>query len=730
VQDGYKLVERIGKGNFGEVWRAEAPGGVPAAVKIIYRPVASQEADRELQSLELIKRLQHPYLLQTQAFWLVDDQLHIAMELAEGSLRDRARECEKGGKVGIPLDELLRYFREAAEALDYLHGERVLHRDVKPENILLLKRHAKVADFGLARLLQDNRQSVSASSAGTPRYMAPEMWRNKVSPFSDQYSLAMSYAELRLGRQLFESNNMMDVMLFHTVETPKLFPLGDAEQAVLLRAMAKETNQRYPTCSDFVAELEKAARSTPDPVAARLNSLVQAGSPSSDSAGTCVPSFASPPVSSGQATSTSGSPTEIHVAQDWRPADERSATQVIGASPWRRFRWTAGSTLLLLVAGGIMWHFIPTGPPSSNQNGGGGSHFPPSFALKVDDLKLMAGEEKAVTIRLDRDHFQDAVKLAVSQLPRGLRLKDGFIPDGADSVSLAVGASRKAHAGNYEVKIHASGGGREGDVSLPVVITPYLPAQCRADAAAEIVKDADNDTYYNRIDYLLPDGTPVPFVLIPRQKTGDPPTFYIMENKVSGHLFREFAAAAPAHGTSPEWQKGARADGKDMGIANEQLPALRVTVADAHHFARWLGGALPTPLQWDKAAGRYHDNPGEGPFRGPWKETDKNAVAVNRAKEGPLPVGTATADVSPFGCHDMAGNGREWTRQLEGQGTIPLAQPSEQTRVILRGRSYMATSPLQYEELEDNRNLVSSQYYLIPSHHTGFRVVIELNSQN
>ena len=91
------------------------------------------------------------------------------------------------------------YFTSAADGLDFLHSRRVFHRDVKPDNILLMNGHAKLADFGLARAQE--RVDTSVSFAGTPVYMAPEVWRGKYRPESDQYSLAMTYAELRLGRR-------------------------------------------------------------------------------------------------------------------------------------------------------------------------------------------------------------------------------------------------------------------------------------------------------------------------------------------------------------------------------------------------------------------------------------------------------------------------------------------------------------------------------------------------
>jgi serine/threonine protein kinase len=255
---GYRPGEILGRGNFAEVWRAEAPGGIAIAIKIVTQPLDNDAAQREQQSLELVKKLQHPALLSTTAFWIIQNRLVIAMELADGSLRDRLQECKSRGLKGIPAEELLSYFRDVATGLDWLHWQGVLHRDIKPENILLMKGYAKVADFGLARANTGKAAMMSVSFAGTPAFMPPEMWSGKAGPRSDQYSLAFTYAELRMGRRPLEGDDFVQVMTSAIEGEPDLEGVPPAEQTVLRRALAKRPEERFETCEEFVEALERA----------------------------------------------------------------------------------------------------------------------------------------------------------------------------------------------------------------------------------------------------------------------------------------------------------------------------------------------------------------------------------------------------------------------------------------------------------------------------------------
>lgn len=260
AEQQYELVRELGRGMFGEVWLArKKPSGIEKAIKILLQPADRDAAQRELKSLELIKNLRHPYLLATEDFWIANNRLHVVMELADGTLRARLKHHQQQGSAGVPLEELFRYIAEAAEGLDFLHAQKITHRDIKPDNILILHGHAKVADFGLARAQEQLVESMSL--AGTPAYMAPEIWGGEGGPASDLYSLAFVYAELRQGRSPMKPRPFTELMKAHQAGAFEFSDIiTDAERAVLRRALALKPGDRHPTCTAFVAELAGALR--------------------------------------------------------------------------------------------------------------------------------------------------------------------------------------------------------------------------------------------------------------------------------------------------------------------------------------------------------------------------------------------------------------------------------------------------------------------------------------
>jgi serine/threonine protein kinase len=256
---GYKLVERLGGGGFGEVWKAIAPGGLPKAIKFVYGDLQAASGDgvraeQELKALSRVKSVRHPYILSLERYDIIDGQLIIVMELADRNLWDRFKECRGQGLPGIPRDELLRYMKEASEALDLMNIDYQLqHLDIKPQNLFLVHNHAKVADFGLVKDLQGMMASVTGGI--TPVYAAPETFDGWISRFCDQYSLAIVYQELLTGQRPFNGTNVGQLIMQHMRSTPNLSSLPATDREAISRALAKSPDDRFPKCQDFVRSL-------------------------------------------------------------------------------------------------------------------------------------------------------------------------------------------------------------------------------------------------------------------------------------------------------------------------------------------------------------------------------------------------------------------------------------------------------------------------------------------
>jgi serine/threonine protein kinase len=257
---GYTLSTRLGSGGYGEVWLAHAPGGLTKAVKFIYGSFHDKRAEHELRALQRIKDHRHPFLLSLERIEVVNGRLVIVTELADHSLKDRFDQCQREGLRGIPRDELLRYLHDAADALDFL-GEKhgLQHLDIKPENLLLVAGHVKVADFGLVKDVGNSQASLVAGL--TPLYSSPEVFQGSPSARSDQYSLAVLYQEMLTGMLPFSGVTAAELTLQHLHDEPDFSLLPTADRYVLARALAKDPSQRYASCSELATALLNAETS-------------------------------------------------------------------------------------------------------------------------------------------------------------------------------------------------------------------------------------------------------------------------------------------------------------------------------------------------------------------------------------------------------------------------------------------------------------------------------------
>lgn len=272
---GYRLIEPLGSGGFGEVWKCEAPGGIYKAIKFVHGTSKGVDercvgAEEELRAVQHIKSIRHPFLLSIDRVEIVEHELVIVTELADQNLNELLQKYQTLGKPGVPREEILSYLREAAEVLDLMnHKFDLQHLDIKPHNLFLVSNHVKVADFGLVNRLSSNGATTVQPPLGavTPLYAAPELFQGKLSRHCDQYSLAIVYQELLTGSLPFAGRNSRQLLVQHTQAEPELAPLPAGDRPIIARALAKNPEHRFASCMALIQALagETAPRPKSDP---------------------------------------------------------------------------------------------------------------------------------------------------------------------------------------------------------------------------------------------------------------------------------------------------------------------------------------------------------------------------------------------------------------------------------------------------------------------------------
>ncbi|NMC18963.1 MAG: protein kinase [Thermogutta sp.] len=241
-----RLVKRLGRGGFGEVWQAESPSGVRSAVKVSLDPIDGENpaVKKELQNLDLVKTFSgHPHIVGLLDYWLVTGFLVTRWESAtDGNLLDMLERNRSAGQPGIPLKQLRKWIAEAADGLDFLHANGIYHRDIKPENLLLFHGHVKIGDLGLMKLA--GASTASHSGSGTFGYLPPEAWEeHRLTSTADLYSLAATYVKLRTGREPF-GTSPVEIADRQMRGRPVLARLTEGEAKWVRRALAPRPEDR------------------------------------------------------------------------------------------------------------------------------------------------------------------------------------------------------------------------------------------------------------------------------------------------------------------------------------------------------------------------------------------------------------------------------------------------------------------------------------------------------
>jgi serine/threonine protein kinase len=273
--DRYQIVEEIGQGGFATVYRAhDTELDRQVAVKEL-KPILLQDktwVKRFRREARAIAQLDHARIITVYDVIQPGERLLIVMRLVDGPNLDELITA----RGGLPWPETVAYLSAIAEGLDYAHSQDILHRDLKPANILMDPvRGPMLSDFGLAKLMRANSSSVSVSGsiAGTPHYIAPEIWEEKeATPKTDIYALGCILYEMLTGTKIFKGETPPAVMMAHfkPLELPEKWPEGvpPGVAEVLRTALAQEPADRYTTAGNMVEALTAL---TPDDVAEPLH---------------------------------------------------------------------------------------------------------------------------------------------------------------------------------------------------------------------------------------------------------------------------------------------------------------------------------------------------------------------------------------------------------------------------------------------------------------------------
>ena len=265
IMNRYKVLAELGQGGMGVVYRCfDETAGIEVALKALPPELSHNTLEMEdiKENFQLVAKLVHQNIAISKNLEreLANGNYYLIMECCEGEdLRRWLKRKRKDGE--LTLEDVLPIIQQVADALDYAHDKKVMHRDIKPGNIMIDPAgQIKVLDFGLAAQIHTSMTRVSMAyhgTSGTGPYMAPEQWRGRAQgAASDQYALAVMAYEMLAGHLPFESTDaavLREAVLSDTAEP--LTDLPKPVQAAIERAMSKEPSERFASCKDFAAAM-------------------------------------------------------------------------------------------------------------------------------------------------------------------------------------------------------------------------------------------------------------------------------------------------------------------------------------------------------------------------------------------------------------------------------------------------------------------------------------------
>ena len=262
----YRLIRLLGRGGFADVYLGEhIYMHNQAAIKVLHTQLTPEDMEHFRLEAQTIAHLDHPHIVHVLEFGVTEATPFLAMSYApNGTLRQRH---PRGTR--LPLSTVVDYIKQVADALQYAHEQKLIHRDVKPENMLLGRRNeVLLSDFGIALVAQNSPSQRTQEAIGTVAYMAPEQIQGKPRPANDQYSLGIVVYEWLSGSLPFPGQG---IAMYGQHLRAQPMPLRekvpaippDVEQVVMI-TLAKDSHQRFASIQAFATALEQASQPTPE----------------------------------------------------------------------------------------------------------------------------------------------------------------------------------------------------------------------------------------------------------------------------------------------------------------------------------------------------------------------------------------------------------------------------------------------------------------------------------
>lgn len=436
----YRVERMIGGGGMANVYLADDEQlEIPVVVKVPHAAFLAEQGFRERFDRETrdLVTLQHPHIVRILARGEHDDLPFLVMQFLQGgSLGDRMRKA----KGPMAFAEVAPWVRDIGRALDFIHAQGVVHRDIKPDNVLFDEHgHAYLSDFGIAKAVGgvDTGLTVTGATPGSPAYMAPEQPRTSaLTGQSDQYSFAAALYEALSGKPTFEGETVVDVLIqkqtklpMHLAETTPELPRAAAD--AIMRGLAKEPDERFASCGDLVEAMFAggtptaatmptaaipAAEVTPAPVRGPEPTSVLPERPAIASASPATEAAPALTQSVGRSATLSGATKAMWVVFALLVAVPLGYLALPGGGESAPDGATVAKSNDAPPAAGEIGAYHSPKPPEDEDPGA-----PPAVPTAPSPVVLRLAGELVGSYRLDKDALERVLKEGRSRRPKGPR---------------------------------------------------------------------------------------------------------------------------------------------------------------------------------------------------------------------------------------------------------------------------------------------------------------------